>query len=62
MKLLTKKEVKQRVCYSFAHIDRIEKEGKFPKRVQLGPQRVAWLESEIDDWIAALVAKRNSSN
>lgn len=61
MKLLSKKEVRERVKYSFAHIDRLEKEGRFPKRVRLGPQRVAWVETEIDDWIAALVAKRDGS-
>lgn len=61
MKLLTKKEVRERVCYSPAHVDRLEAEGRFPKRVRLGPGRVAWLETEIDDWIASMVAKRDRS-
>lgn len=61
MKLLSKKEVRERVKYSFAHIDRLEHEGRFPKRVRLGPQRVAWLESEINEWISALVALRDGS-
>lgn len=61
MKLLTKREVKERVCYSFAHIDRLEHEGRFPKRVRLGPNRVAWVEDEITDWITSLVAKRDNS-
>lgn len=62
MKLLCKKEVRERVKYSFAHIDRLEREGRFPVRVRLGPHRVAWLESEIDAWIAELVAQRDSSS
>ena len=61
MKLLSKKEVREKVKYSFAHIDRLEKEGRFPVRVRLGPQRVAWVESEINDWICNLIAKRDGS-
>ena len=61
MKLLTKKEVRDRVCYSPAHIDRLEKDGKFPKRIQLGIQRVAWLESEINDWIQSRIDARDIS-
>lgn len=61
MRLLTKKEVTQRVCYSPAHLARLEAAGRFPKRVVLGPSRVGYLESEIDDWIASMVAKRDSS-
>lgn len=61
MKLLSKKEVRAKVTYSFAHIDRLEHEGRFPKRVRLGEQRVAWVEQEIDEWIAAKVAQRDGS-
>jgi len=60
-RLLTKKEVRHRVCYGFAHIDRLESQGRFPKRVRLGPNRVGWLESEIDEWIDERVRKRDSS-
>jgi predicted DNA-binding transcriptional regulator AlpA len=31
-----------------------EKEGTFPKRVELGQIAAGWLESEIDEWIKAL--------
>lgn len=51
MKLLSKRQVKERVLYSFAHIDRLERAGKFPKRVQLGQHRVGWVEDEIDAWL-----------
>jgi prophage regulatory protein len=61
MKLLSKKEVRAKVTYSYAHIDRLEKEGRFPRRVRLGQQRVAWVEAEIDDWISAVVATRDGS-
>jgi prophage regulatory protein len=58
-RLLTKKQVREKVTYSFAHIDRLEAEGKFPSRVRLGQQRVAWVESEIDDWIRARLEERS---
>lgn len=61
MKLLTKKEVRDRVCYSPQHIARLEKAGKFPKRVRLGPNRVGYLETEIDDWIRDRIDDRDRS-
>ena len=30
---------------------RLEREGLFPKRRQIAPNAVAWLESEIQDWL-----------
>ena len=41
------------IPYCSQHIARLEKEGEFPKRVQLGPCRVAWYRSEIEAWIAS---------
>lgn len=39
------------IPYSFQHIARLEKAGKFPKRIRLGQNRVAWLSSAIEEWI-----------
>ncbi len=55
MRALTKRAVTGRVCYSGNHINRMEAAGRFPRRIKIGPNRVGWLESEIDDWIAARV-------
>jgi prophage regulatory protein len=30
---------------------RMEKGGKFPRRRQLGPRRVGWIESELLEWM-----------
>ncbi len=60
MRVLTKKAVSSRICYSGNHIDRMEAAGRFPRRVKLGPNRVGWLESEIDDWIADRVRERDA--
>jgi prophage regulatory protein len=40
------------------HLRRMEKKGQFPKPIQLGPGRVAYLESEIDDWLAEKARER----
>lgn len=62
MRLLSKKEVCIRTTYSRAHLDRLEAEGRFPKRVRLGQARVAWVEDEVDEWIASRVAERDCSS
>jgi prophage regulatory protein len=51
MRILSKREVKELVLYSPQHIARLEKAGLFPKRVQLGPNRVGWVEAEVLDWL-----------
>ena len=60
MKLLSKKEVRSKVLYSLAHIARLEAAGLFPKRVQLGPGRVGYVDEEIEDWIKSRVAERDA--
>ena len=49
--LLSKRQVRERTTLSFAQIDRLEKAGKFPPRIRLGQNRVAWIETAIEDWI-----------
>lgn len=61
MRLLTKKEVRSKVCYSPQHIARLEKAGLFPKRVQLGVNRVGWVEEEVDQWILDRIDDRDRS-
>lgn len=36
------------------------KNGYFPSSVRIGPASVAWLESEIDDWIASKLSSRET--
>jgi prophage regulatory protein len=33
--------------------------GTFPRQVPLGPKAVGWLETEIDEWIAQRVRRRD---
>lgn len=32
--------------------------GSFPKSIRIGPATVAWLESEVDDWIREKSVRR----
>jgi len=58
--LIDKKELVNLVKYSAQHIARLEKAGSFPKRVKLGQNRVAWLLSEIEDWIDDRLQRREA--
>lgn len=61
-KLLDRADLADRgIKYSRQHIFRLVRTGTFPKPVRLGGGgRVAWLENEIDDWIAACVTERDA--
>jgi prophage regulatory protein len=37
---------------------RLEKQGRFPKRIRIGANRIAWSYSEVMAWIAACKARR----
>ena len=61
MRLLSKRQLKEMVLYSPQHIARLEKAGKFPKRIQLGPNRVGWLEQEVLDWLQERLDRREKT-
>jgi prophage regulatory protein len=48
------------VPFSKPHLFRLMRKGKFPKPVKLGEITNAWLEEEIDAWIAVRIAARDS--
>lgn len=60
-RLLPWEVVKTRVPFTRQHLSRLEKADLFPRRIQVGGQRVAWLESEIDDWIMARAHEREAA-
>jgi prophage regulatory protein len=51
---------KKGIPWTRMHVDRLEKVSKFPKRVQLGPGTVAWVEDEIDTYVAGKIADRDA--
>ncbi len=58
MRIVSKRELKELVLYSPQHVARLEKAGQFPRRVQLGPNRVGWVESEVLDWLEERLQRR----
>ena len=46
------------IPFSRTHLWRLERDGKFPKRVPLGDNSIAWVEEEIDGYIAERMARR----
>ncbi|HSG37796.1 MAG TPA: AlpA family phage regulatory protein [Paracoccaceae bacterium] len=60
MRILSKRQLKELVLYSPQHVARLEKAGQFPKRVQLGPNRVGWVEREVLDWLEERLSNRGT--
>lgn len=58
MRILSKRQLKELVLYSPQHVARLEKAGQFPKRVQLGPNRVGWVEDEVLIWLQSRLDSR----
>ena len=54
-------QVREIVSYSASHLWRLERAGQFPKRVRLGGNRVAWVQSEVSAWVESKLASRSDS-
>ncbi|MCB0321608.1 MAG: AlpA family phage regulatory protein [Bdellovibrionales bacterium] len=54
MRILDRSEVIQLTGLSKGTIRRLESEGRFPNRRQLSPQRIGWLESDVQQWLSEL--------
>ena len=52
-RFLSRAEVLARVPLSYVWIWKLMAEGKFPLSRQLGERRIAWVESEIEEWMDA---------
>ena len=59
-KFLMLSQVRDIVPYSASHIWRLERSGQFPRRIRLGGNRVAWLQSEVNSWVDGKIALRTS--
>jgi len=60
MQLLKLPEVCRKVGLTKAPIYAGIKAGKFPAPVSIGERAVAWVESEVDGWIADSIAERDA--
>jgi prophage regulatory protein len=61
MRLLPYEDLRRKkgIPYCRDHTRRLSKIGRFPKPVQLSNRRIAYVEEEIDAWIAAKLAARD---
>ena len=50
------------INYSRDHLRRKCKAGEFPKPIAVSKHRIAWLEAEIDEWIATRAAERERAS
>jgi prophage regulatory protein len=47
------------ITFSKTHTNRLIKQGLFPKPVRLGYSSIAWVASEVDEYIARKIAERD---
>jgi prophage regulatory protein len=59
--LLSKRAVLKQIPISGATLARRVAAGAFPRPVRIGKRRVAWVQSEISDWLAARMEERGST-
>ena len=61
LRLIRRKEVQTKTGLGAASIYAMMQQGTFPKAVNISERRVAWIESEVDAWIAERVAKHRAN-
>jgi len=59
-RIIRKPELLGRVGLSDTTIWRLERDGKFPKRILLGGNSVGWLNEEVDAWVQEKAATSRS--
>lgn len=60
-RLLRRRDVEQKTGKSRAAIYADIRTGTFPEPIPIGTNSVAWLEAEIDQWIADRLEERNQT-
>jgi prophage regulatory protein len=50
-RVFTRRELRRLAPYCPQHILRLEKKGKFPKRIKVGERRVGWWLHEVMAWL-----------
>jgi len=59
MRFIRLKEVMHCTALGKTTIYELMKQDKFPKQVSIGGRAVAWIESEVDDWIMKKIEERD---
>ncbi len=60
-RIIRKPALFSKIGLSDATIWRMEKMGKFPRRISLGGNSVGWFDNEIDEWLAKKASDRLES-
>lgn len=60
-RLLRLPDVIKKTGFKKSWIYQLISEGKFPRQIKLGDRSVAWLESEIDEWIDKRIQQRGEN-
>lgn len=61
LRLIRRKEVQNKTGFGASSIYAEMAKGTFPKPVRISERRIAWVESEIDQWIAERIASRSTA-
>lgn len=61
-RLIRRKEVQAKTGLGASSIYALMKTGEFPQCLNLSERRVAWIESDIDAWIAERVANHRTNH
>jgi prophage regulatory protein len=59
LRVISWRELSGMIPFTRQHVLRLEKAGKFPRRIQIGARRVGWLYTEIESWVTAKVEGRD---
>ncbi|HEN9559530.1 helix-turn-helix transcriptional regulator [Acinetobacter baumannii] len=61
LRLIRRKEVQNKTGFGPSSIYAMMAKGQFPKPIKLSERRVAWIESEIDQWIYERIAQHQAA-
>ena len=60
-RFIRRKEVQAKTGLGASSIYAMMKQGKFPKAITLSERRVAWIESDVDQWISERIASHKAA-
>ncbi|POU19368.1 hypothetical protein C3420_13855 [Acinetobacter sp. ACNIH3] len=61
IRLIRRKEVQAKTGLGASSIYAMMQQGTFPKSVNISERRVAWIESDIDQWISERIATHKAA-
>lgn len=61
VRLIRRKEVQAKTGLGASSIYAMMQQGTFPKAIHISERRVAWIESDVDKWIAERVATHRAT-